>query len=48
MGIPVIFFATVYRNVVWLILIPYILLAISLGVVVYCTKDIPVSLLLED
>lgn len=48
MGAPVIFFATVYRNVMWLVLAPYILLAISLGTVVYCTKDIPVPLLLED
>ena len=47
-GVPVIFFVTVYRSVMWLVLAPYILLAISLGTVVYCTNDIPIPLLLED
>lgn len=47
-GVPAIFFATVYQSMMWLILTPYILLAISLGTVVYCTKDIPVPLLPED
>lgn len=48
MGVPAIFFATVYQSMMWLILIPCIILAVSLGTVVYCTKDIPVPLLLED
>ena len=48
MRAPVALFATVYQSMMWLIITPYILLAISLGTVVYCTNDIPIPLLLED